>query len=160
MARYLDERSKILEIFSRLRRSPRSTLLSFTDILRDCQKDPFECVSEELLKGWRSIYIDFSEKLRNILSEVLKEISGRILSAVYLVASLQSKIYEGDGITTSKILDLIESEHGYSVDRATVERIASQQDYEGAYEMLMTINSNIFNRIKSSIYVKYRGFHQ
>ena len=40
------------------------------------------------------------------------------------------------------ILDLIESEHGYSVDRAAVERITSQQDYRGAYEMLITISSN------------------
>ena len=57
------------------------------------------------------------------------------------------------------ILDLIESEHGYSVDRAAVERITSQQDYRGAYEMLITISSNIFNRIKSSICMKYRCFH-
>jgi hypothetical protein len=32
---------------------------------------------------------------------------------------------QADSTTISKILDLIESEHGYSVDRAVVERITS-----------------------------------
>ncbi|MEM1610163.1 MAG: hypothetical protein QXQ57_00775 [Sulfolobales archaeon] len=155
LANYLGERSKVLEILSRLRRSPRSTLLSFIDALKNCQKDPLECISEDLLKGWRSTYSGFSEKLRNIISGVSEDISGKILSAVYLIASLQLKIYEGDSATASKILDLIESEHGYSVDRAVVGRIASQQDYRGADEFLMTTISNIFNRIKISIYMRY-----
>lgn len=155
LARYIGERSKILEIFSRLRRTPRSTLLSFIDALKDCQKDPIECISEDLSRGWRSIYSDFSEKLRNIISGVTEDISWKILSAVYLIASLQLKIYEGNSAAASKILDLVESEHGYSVDRAMVERIASQQDYKGADELLTTTINNIFNRIKGSIYVRY-----
>jgi hypothetical protein len=153
---YLERRSGILGIYARLRRSPRSTLLLFAESLKECQVDPIECLLQRLREEVKALYKGFNEKLRAILADVPADIQENILSAVYLVASLQLKAYEEDRETIVKIIDLIENEHKYSVDRVLIGRMITQQDYKGIDKTLINIANEIFKRIMIWISTKYR----
>jgi len=153
---YLRRRSRVLGVLLRLRRNPRSVLISEASSLEECRGEPLECLVERLREESLSAYRELSTALEGAMAQLPPPEAERARSAVYLVAMLQSKFYEGDLGSIHKILDLVEAEHGYSADRASVEKIVSRQELEGVEELCRGMLEGIFKRISSTIYLKFR----
>jgi len=155
-ASYLKRRSRVLETLSRLRRTPRSVLISEASSLKGCRGEPLDCLLERLRGEVVSTYGEFAEQFERAISQLPTAEAERVRSAVYLAASLQSKIYEGDVASIYKILDLVETEHGYSADRIAIEKIAYRHEAKGVEDLCIEMLNTLIKRISTAVYLKYR----
>ncbi len=148
---YFRRRSEILLLLRNLSRSPRSTLISMASQLVDCKTDPFDCAVEKIRREGSELYKKFLEDVGEALSKAPRDLVDRVLTIVKTIRELQLKILENRMDDVRRIIEHIERELGYSIDRARVEKIQASPGIEDLGGLFEEIVNMWINRIMSSI---------